>query len=29
MVGAVVTVILFLVFGWLLFDEDDWGEPME
>ena len=29
MIGAVVTVILFLVFGWLLFDNDDWGEPME
>jgi hypothetical protein len=29
MIGAVVTVILFLVFGWLLFDKDDWGKPME
>lgn len=27
MIGAVVTIILFIVFGWLLFDENDWGEP--
>jgi hypothetical protein len=29
MISAVVTIILFLVFGWLLFDENDWGKPME
>lgn len=29
MIGATVTVALLLFFGWLLFDENDWGEPME
>jgi hypothetical protein len=29
MIGAVVTVALLLFFGWLLFDKDDWGKPME
>lgn len=29
MIGAVVTVVLLLFFGWLLFDKDDWGKPME
>jgi len=27
MIGAVVVVVLLLFFGWILFDEDDWGEP--
>jgi len=27
MIGVVVVVGLLLVFGWLLFDDDDWGDP--
>lgn len=27
MLGAFAVVVLLLFFGWLLFDENDWGEP--
>jgi len=29
MIGALVVIVLLLFFGWLLFDENDWGKPME
>lgn len=29
MISAVVTVAFLMFFGWLLFDKDDWGKPME
>lgn len=27
MISALFVVFVLLVVGWLLFDDDDWGEP--